>query len=276
MKGMRWADAATYAVLSIGAACVALPFLWLLSTSLKTRQQIFRFPPEWVPEPFVWENYVVALTYQGLPFARFFANSAFVTVVATIGAVASSALVAFAFSRLGWRGRDALFVVVLVTMIFPKEITIIPEFVLFRSFGWLDTFLPLIAPAYFGQPFFIFLLRQYMLTISPEMDQAAAIDGCGPWRTFRHIVLPQCAPALMTVGIFSIQGHWNDFLGPLVFLNSIEHFTMNLGLSMFSGQYGTEWGYLMAASTLAMLPILVLFAVAQKYYIAGIVVTGVK
>jgi multiple sugar transport system permease protein len=269
-------DVITYLIMGLGAIIILIPLVWMLSTSLKDDAQIFKFPPVWIPSPVIWNNFVKSMTYESLPFPRFFANSLFVTLVSTFGTLLASSVVAFAFARIRWAGRDMLFAIVIMTMMLPREVIIIPEFVMFKTFGWVDTYLPLIVPAFFGNPFYIFLLRQYMRTITPELDQAARMDGCGTWTVFYRIVLPQCVPALLTVTLFSIQSHWNEFLGPLIYLNTTNKFTMSLGLSMFSGQYGTEWGLLMAASLMAMLPILILFAVAQKYFIQGVVVTGVK
>jgi ABC-type glycerol-3-phosphate transport system permease component len=271
-----WLDVFTYLIMGLGAVIILIPLIWMLSTSLKNDAQIFKFPPAWIPSPVVWDNFVKSMTYESLPFPRFFANSIFVTLVSTFGTLLASSIVAFAFARIRWAGRDMLFAIVIMTMMLPREVIIIPEFIMFKTFGWVDTYLPLIVPAFFGNPFYIFLLRQYMRTITPELDQAARMDGCGTWTVFYRIVLPQCVPALLTVTLFSIQSHWNEFLGPLIYLNTTNKFTMSLGLSMFSGQYGTEWGLLMAASLMAMLPILILFAVAQKYFIQGVVVTGVK
>jgi multiple sugar transport system permease protein len=270
------ADILTYVVLAVGACIIMIPLVWMLSTSLKTEAQIFKFPPEWIPDPVMWSNYKKSMMDYGLPFGRFFLNSALVTTLSTIGALLSSSIVAFAFSRLAWKGRDILFFLVIITMMIPREVVLVPEFILFRTFGWIDTFLPLIVPAFFGHPFYIFIMRQYMMGISPEMDQAARIDGCNTWRVYWNIIMPQCVLVLLTVVIFSIQASWNDFIGPLVYLNSTKNFTVSIGLSMFSGQYGTEWGLLMAASLLVMAPILLLFAVAQKHFIQGIVITGIK
>ncbi|TVY07330.1 carbohydrate ABC transporter permease [Paenibacillus cremeus] len=269
-------DLLTYLVLAAGAVVIMIPLVWMLSTSLKTEAQIFKFPPEWFPDPILWSNYPKSMTGYGLPFVRFFLNSGFVTVLSTVGALLSSSIVAFSFSRLSWKGRDVLFFIVIITMMIPREVIIVPEFIVFKLAGWINTYLPLIVPSFFGHPFYIFILRQYMMGISPEMDQAARIDGCSTWRVYWNIIMPQCRLVILTVIIFSIQAHWNEFLGPLVYLNSTKMFTVSLGLSMFSGQYGTQWGLLMAASLLVMLPILILFAVAQKYFIQGIVITGIK
>lgn len=269
-------DVLTYTIIGLGALVILLPLIWMLSTALKENAQIFKFPPELIPSPFNWGNFAQALTYQSLPFPLFYLNSVTVTVLSTMGSLMASSIVAFAFSRIRWAGRDVLFIIVIATMMLPREVIIVPEFILFKTFGWVDTFLPLIVPSFFGNAFYIFLLRQYMRTISPELDQAARMDGCGTWKVFYKIILPQCKPALLTVMLFSIQSHWNEFIGPLIYLNNTENFTVSLGLSMFSGQYGTQWGLLMAASLMAMLPIIILFAVAQRYFIQGVVITGVK
>ncbi|GAC1362749.1 MAG: carbohydrate ABC transporter permease [Herpetosiphon sp.] len=266
----------SYFLLALGAIPMLVPLVWMLSTALKTDIQVFRFPPIWIPQPVVWNNFVQALARPSLPFLRFLANSTFITCLATLGTLCSSSVVAFALSRIHWRGRNTLFFVVVVTMLLPREVTIVPQFILYRMFHWIDTFLPLIVPSFFATPFYVFILRQYMMTLETEIDQAARIDGCNTWMVFQYIVLPQCVPALLTVTLLSLQAHWNEFMGPLVFLSSTNKFTATLGLSLFNGQYSTDWNHLMAASLIVMLPVLVLFAVAQKYFVQGIVTTGIK
>jgi multiple sugar transport system permease protein len=253
-----------------------VPIVWLLSTSLKDNQQIFRWPPSLLPSPALWENFPNSMTYSGLPFGRFFLNTVFITTVSALGAVASCYIVAFSFSRLRWKGRNALFFVVVMTMIIPIEVIIVPRFMIYRSIHWLDSYLPLILPHWFSTPYCVFLLRQYMMTIPREMDEAATIDGCNHWQTLWRIIFPQSKTAAMAVIIFTVQGCWNDLLEPLIYLSSMDRYTATLGLSFFNGQYGTQWGMLMAAAILVVSPILLLFIVAQKYFIQGIVVSGVK
>ena len=271
-----YGDSLTYILLFLGAIVLLVPITWLLSTSLKDNQQIFRWPPSLLPSPIRWENFPNSMSYSGLPFGRFFLNTFFITAVSTLGAVASCYIVAFSFSRLRWKGRNALFFVVVMTMIIPIEVIIVPRFMIYRSINWLDSYLPLILPHWFSTPYCVFLLRQYMMTIPREMDEAATIDGCNHWQTLWRIIFPQSKTAAMAIIIFTVQGCWNDLLEPLIYLSSMDRYTATLGLSFFNGQYGTQWGMLMAAAILVVSPILLLFIVAQKYFIQGIVVSGVK
>ena len=270
------ADFFTYLVLGLGSVIFLTPIAWLLSTSLKDNQQVFRMPPSLIPSPVLWENYREALTTSGLPFGRFFLNSIVIVCLATIGAVISSSIVSYSFARVRWKGRDSLFFIVIMTMVIPAEVIIVPQFVIYNTIGWVDTYLPLVLPSVFGLPFHIFILRQYMRGIPIEMDEAAEIDGCNRWSILWRIIFPQSKAAVLTIVIYSIQTHWNAFMEPLIYLNTMEKFTVTLGLSFFKGQFGTQWGLLMAASVMVVLPILLLFVVAQKQFIQGIVVSGVK
>lgn len=266
---------AAYVVLGWGGLFILAPLAWMLSTSLKTRSEVFRFPPEWIPEAFLWRNYVEALTL--LPFDVFFWNTVFITGLAVLGELASSAVVAFAFARLRWKYRNALFMVVLATMMLPRQVTLIPTFILFtRVFGWKDTFYPLIVPSFFAVPFFVFLLRQFYMTLPFDLDDAATIDGCSKLGVFWRIVLPLAKPALAAVAIFSFQFHWNDFFYPLIYLFDKDKFTLALGLRFFQGNYGTDWHYLMAASLVVMLPVILVFFFAQRVFIQGVVYHGFK
>ena len=222
-----------YLLLAIGSIVILLPLQWMISTSLKPLSHVFRFPPEFLPTKVVWENYPNALTQ--LPFDLYFGNTVFIVVMCLLGEVIVSSLVAYAFSRLRWRGRNVLFIVVLATMMLPRQVTLIPEFIVFRQLGMIDTFWPLILPSWFGNPFYIFLLRQYFLTHSRELDQAAVIDGCSRFGVFWRITLPMSKPVLGAVAIFSFQFHWNDFFRPLIFLLDQDKYTLALGLRFFSG-----------------------------------------
>lgn len=266
----------TYTLLTLGSIIIMVPIAWLLSTSLKDNQQIFRWPPSLIPNPARWENFSNSMTYSGLPFGRFFANTIAITASSAAGAILSCYMVAFSFSRLRWKGRDTLFFIVVLTMIIPIEVIIVPRFIMYRTIGWYDTHLPLILPHWFSTPYSVFLLRQYMMTIPREMDEAATIDGCNYWQILWKVIFPQSKAAAMAVLIFTIQGTWNDLLEPLIYLSSMERYTVTLGLSFFNGQYGTQWGMLMAASIIVVSPILLLFIAAQKYFIQGVVVSGVK
>ena len=264
-----------YAVLVIGMVIVLMPFLWMVSTSLKTPAAVFKIPTEWIPNPIVWANYPNAMTV--LPFGRFILNTAQITALAVVGATLSGSLAAFAFARLRWRGRNFMFVLVLTTLMLPFQVIMIPQFILFRELKWLDTYLPLVVPAFFGgSAFNIFLLRQYFMTISPELDDAAIIDGCSRFGVYWRIILPLSKAALMTVVIFIVQNRWQSFLVPLIYLFDQKKYTLALGLRLFQDQYTTEWELMMAAATVTMIPVLLVFYFGQHYFIQGIVFTGVK
>ena len=265
------------AIVLAGAVVVLIPFLWMLSTSLKTEIETYAFPPKWVPSKLVWRNYPEVLTI--LPFGLFFRNTAIITFSCMFGQVLSASLVAYGFARMRAPGRDLLFVILLGTMMLPGQVTIIPLYLLFHKLGWVNTFKPLIVPSFFGGgAFSIFLLRQFFMGIPPEMDDAAKIDGCSRFGIYWRLVLPLSYPALATVAIFSFMGHWNDFFAPLIYLNDLEKFTVSLGLSFFQGgvMMTGRLDQLMAASVTALLPCLIVFFTAQRLFIQGIVITGVK
>ncbi len=250
------------------------PFIWMLSTALKPEAQIFKWPPEWIPEQFIWSNFPEALTF--VPFDLYIKNTLLICFWTIVGTTISSAIVAYGFSRIQWPGRNALFLVMLSTMMLPYQVVMIPLFIIFKQIGWVGSFKPLIVPAFFGNAFFIFLLRQFFLTIPHELSDAARIDGCSEFRIFWQVIVPLAKPALATVALFTFMGSWNDFLGPLIYLNDESMYTISLGLQQFTGQYGTRWGMLMAASTVATLPIIILFFFTQKTFIQGISTTGLK
>jgi len=264
----------THLALIAGAGAMLIPFFWIVSTSLKMPKQVFVQPIKWIPDPVVWSNYAKALTV--LPFALYLRNTVIITTLVMVGTILSSAACAYGFARLRAPGRDALFLVLLSTMMLPGIVTMIPTFLLFRWLGWVDTFKPLTVPAFFGSAFFIFLLRQFFLTIPAELEDAARIDGATSVDIFARIMLPLAKPALATVAIFAFMGAWNDFMGPLIYLNSEEKFTLSLGLASFQGLYGTDWHYMMAASLVVMSPIIVIFFIGQRYFVKGIVTTGIK
>jgi len=252
-----------------------LPFLWVLSTSLKGDEQIFVIPPEFIPKTFHWESYTEV--FERMPFLTYFLNSTFITIIAIIGTVFSSSLVAYAFACLRWPGRDTVFILVLATMMLPVQVTMIPVFVLFKDIGWLNTFKPLTVPAFLGGGAFnIFLLRQFFLSIPASLFDAARIDGCSEFRIYYRIALPLAKPALATVAILTFLFTWNDFLGPLIYLSDQLKGTLALGLAMFTGQHQTEWRLLMAASVLMMLPVIIIFFFFQKYFIQAFTTSGIK
>jgi len=266
--------AIVYALLAFGAFLFIMPFVWMISTSLKPNDQIFSLPPKWIPNPVMWHNYPESFTY--FPFPRYLRNTLVIVFLSTASVILSSSLIAYGFSRLRFPGRNALFYLLLATMMLPAQVTMVPIFLLFRNLGWVDTFLPLIVPLLFGYPFFVFLLRQFFLTIPQDLIDAARIDGCSELDIWWRIVMPLSKPALATVAIFSVMMAWNDFLAPLIYLNSESKKTVALGLQQFYSFHGTEWALLMASSVMMVLPIVVVFFFAQKYFVRGITLTGMK
>ena len=265
-----------HGLLLVGMVIIMIPFAWMLSTSLKPPHQVKKFPPIWIPEPFTWSNYVTALTIFPIPLWIFVRNSLFLSLSITIGTVVSNAIVAFAFARLRFRGSRVLFMVVLGTMMLPGQVTMIPLFIMFSKLGWVNTYKPLIVPSFFGNAYFIFLLRQFYAAIPRELDDAARIDGCGVLGLFFRIMSPLSKPALGITAIFSFSWSWNEFLGPLIYLSKMETFPLSIALSFLRGTYRVLWSELMVVSFIAMLPPLILFFIAQRSYIQGIVITGVK
>ena len=264
-----------YLLLIVFGIALVAPLVWLVSSSLKDQGKIFTIPPEWFPNPVRWENY--RLVFERIPFGRFYWNSTVVTFFTTLGSVVSASLVAFGFARLQFPGRNVLFVVLLATVMIPYHVTLIPTYILFRELHWLDTYLPLIVPAWLGgSAFNIFLLRQFYLRLPLDLDDAARIDGAGPFRIYWDIILPQSKPALGVVAIFSFLTSWNDFFAPFIYLNTTEKFTLPLGLQLFQGLNATQWNLLMAAAVMTAIPCVVLYFVAQRYFIQGVVFTGLK
>jgi ABC-type glycerol-3-phosphate transport system permease component len=258
-----------------GAAAFLVPFLWMISTSLKPMEKIFQYPPQWMPDPILWRNYIEALTV--MPFGLYFRNSIYVTVLSVVGQILSSAVVAYGFARLRFPGRNILFIILLATMMLPWQVTMIPLFILYRSLDWINTYYPLIVPNFLGgSPFFIFLLRQFYMRLPLDLDDAGRIDGASTFGIYRHIILPQSRPALGVVAVFSFLNHWNDFFNPLIFLSTTEKYTLALGINLFRGYQVTQWHLLMAASVMVSFPCILLYALAQRYFIQGIVFTGVK
>ncbi len=263
-----------YIVLLVGAAIFAVPFLWMVSISLRAPAEVAASGLHLFPSKVIWANYPKALTI--MPFHLYMFNTLKVTVFAVIGSSLSSALVAFAFARIKAPGREFLFMLMISTIILPAEVTMVPRFVIFRSLGWYDTLMPLIVPAFFASAFYVFLLRQFFLTIPGDLEDAAKIDGCGPFRTFWQIFLPLSKPVLVTVAVFSFVAHWNDFMTPLIYLNSVDKRTLALGLATFQDVWGVDIVSLMAASTVVLLPVLVIFILAQRYFVQGVVMSGIK
>lgn len=257
------------------SALFILPFVWMVGTSLKTNQQAVAYPPQWIPNPFAWRNYADAL--DAVPLLRYGWNTTRICLVTIVGALLSNALVAYGFSRVEWRGRDPLFVLVLATMMLPAQVTMIPLFLIFARLDWTNTYLPLTVPSFFGNAFFIFLLRQFFLRIPRDYTDAARLEGASELRILRDIVVPLARPALITVALFQFLGSWNDFLGPLLYLNDQEKFTLSLGLANMQSNYGlSQYGQIMAAATMTVAPVLIAFLVAQRYFVQGIATSGLK
>jgi ABC-type glycerol-3-phosphate transport system permease component len=275
-KLRRWLEKAILLlVIALGSIVFLLPFAWMVSTSLKSADQVYLFPPVWIPREFHWENYPEA--WSRLPFPTFYRNTLIIVIFNQIGTLLSSALVAYGFARLRFRGRQFLFLVMLSTLMLPGQVTLIPTYFLFSRLGWVNSLRPLIIPVYFGSAFNIFLLRQYFMTISPELDDAAKIDGCGFWGIFWRIIVPLSAPALGVVAIFQFTYDWNDFFNPLIYVNSPKYFPIALGLRMFeSTLVQVPVQQIMAMTLISIIPVLAVFVLAQRRFIQGIVVTGVK
>lgn len=287
-QSRKFGDLATNAVVFVVLAVLSIPFvfplLWLVSTAMKTPQQVYAFPPIWIPNPIQLENFHKAWT--AVPFARFLGNTMITTFIPMAGDLFVSAMVAFSFSRLRWPGRDTVFALCLATMLLPKTATFIPIFIEFRALRWVNTFLPLIVPALFGSAFYIFLLRQFMATLPVGLEEAARIDGASNFEIFLKITLPLLGPALATVGVFSFLAHWNDFMGPMIYLHKPDLKTLSLGLANFEsmltgtgGSYGmvsSRLHLLMAATFLIDLPCIILFVLFQKYFIRDVIMSGFK
>ena len=278
----RWNTVLLQIVLIVLSVLFVFPLLWMVSTALKPITETMRVPPVWIPSHVQWYNFKDAFTYGAdklgyIPFLVYGRNTLILCILTVSGTVISSALAAYAFARLNWPGRDLLFGITLATMMIPFPVTMVPLFALFRTLGWIGTFKPLWIPSWFGSAFNIFLLRQFFASLPYELSEAARIDGCSEWSIFRMIILPLSRPALSVVALFTFMGTWNDFIGPLIYLLEQKTFTLSLGLQAYSSQNGgTQWNLLMAASTIVIMPIIVLFFFTQKQFIQGIAVTGLK
>ncbi len=269
-----WNATLGYSVLSVLAILFLIPLYWMFATSLKSVKQTFAVPPVLFPSPIEVSNY--ARVFEEVPFARFILNSFVLVTLNIIGEIFAVTLVAYGFARLRFPGRSILFLILLSTLMIPVQVTLVPRFILFAQLGWINTYLPLVVPAFTGSPFLIFLVRQNMMGIPFELDEAAYIDGASRFGVFWRIILPLSRPALILVVVFTFIGVWNDFLQPLIFLNDPKLFTVSLGLSFFQGQRETSWHLLMAASLMAMVPPLLLFFFAQRQLIGGISIEGLK
>lgn len=269
----KWIKGLSYLILFSGLWIMVLPFLWMISSSFKTLEQVNEIPIRWIPTEFHFENYLEV--FRVIPMAKFMGNTVFVSFSVTVVTLMVCAMAAYAFARLEFRGRDALFFCYLATMMVPDQVTMIPNFIMMKYLGWIDSYYALTIPKFFSA-FGVFMLRQFFLTIPKELEEAATIDGCSRARTFWSVVLPLAKPALVTLGIFTFLGEWNSFLWPLIVTNNVDLQTIQVGLRTFQGEFGTQWNLLMAGTVIAELPIIALYISAQKYIIAGIATSGIK
>lgn len=272
---LRWIRLGlSYIFITFCAILFLFPFLWMLSTSLKSPQEMVRIPPTLIPESVQWHNYIDA--WKSQPFFTYVKNSVLITAINIVGLIISSSLVAFGFARVDFPGRNFLFIILLSTMMLPSQVTLIPQYILFRELNWINTIRPLTVPSFFGSAFYIFLLRQFFLSLPMELDDAAFIDGANRWLIYTRIVLPLSRPILLVVITFTFIGSWNDFFGPLIYLSTVEQMTVAVGLMFFRDQYASPFHHLMAASVMAVLPIIVVFFLAQRHFISSIIMTGLR
>ena len=266
--------AIVYIVMTVLAVVFLLPIFWMASTSLKLPQEIFAWPPEWIPSSPQWGNYEEA--FSKYPLARYMLNSAILVVANIIGGLLSVPVIAYGFARFDFPFKNVLFLLMLSTMMVPGHIKLIPLFWLYQKLGLIDTYWPLILPAFFGNPFFIFLMTQFMRTIPRELDDAARIDGAGAWGILIRILIPLCRPALTVVVVFTFVWVWNDFLEPIIYLRDYDSFPISVGLAFFQGRYSVEWNLFMGATLVSILPILILYFFAQRHLIGGLASIGIK
>lgn len=262
-----------YIVLILIAVIMVVPFLWMLSTSLKTQYDAVKIPPVWIPDPPQWENYVKLFTEQ--PMSQFMLNTIKIVFFVVLGQLFFSSLAAYSFARISFKGRNVVFFFYIATLMVPGQVTMIPTYLMFAKAGLTDNHLALILPAFFSA-FGVFLLRQFFMSLPRELEEAAEIDGCNPFMTYWRIMLPLVVPAMLTLGVFTLMNTWNDYMGPLIYLSSPEKYTMTLGIAYFKGVYTTQWNLVMAGSIVSVVPILIAYLCAQKYFIEGIAFSGVK
>jgi ABC-type glycerol-3-phosphate transport system permease component len=265
-----------YVMLVIASLAFLFPLFWMASTSLKVKEHVMDMPPQLIPNPIAWANYPSTMTAPGFNFPVLLRNTLTYGIIETIGIVISCTLVAYSFARMRWPGRDLCFILTLASMMIPGTVTLVPVFILFKHLGWTGTMLPLIVPGFFGSAFNIFLLRQFFMTIPTELSEAAIVDGASHWRILWQIVVPLAKPAIATVTLFEFLYCWTDFMGPLIYLNREDLFTLSIGLYAFRERWVVRYDLMMAAAMVVTLPILVLFFLAQRTFIEGIALTGIK
>ena len=273
-KHVNWGHLILHIVL-LGVCLISIfPFIWMISSSLKDSELIFSFPPQMIPNPVTWQNYPEA--WKATAMGRAMINSLFIAVVTTGGGCLVSSLVAYGFAKIDFKFKTALFMVVLSTMMIPYQVTLIPLFIIFKHLGWINTYNPLIVPSLFGTAANVFMMRQYMLKIPNDFRDSGFIDGCGHFRIWFNIILPMCVPTLVSLGVLTFMGHWNNYLGPMIYLSSRVKMTVPLVLRSYKGNYSTQWHLLMAASCIALAPVVLLYIVSQKFIISGIMMGGIK
>lgn len=268
------AKVATYIVLIGGAIVMIVPLLWTLSTSLKDQSQVFTYPIQWIPKPFKWSNYSDA--FSTAPIGTYLVNTVILTAIGVAGSLVGSSIAGYGFARFRFAGRQAMFAIMLATMMVPMWTVIIPMYLMFQRIGWLDTYLPIVVPAFFAIPFNTFLMRQFFLTIPYEIDEAARVDGASQWRIFTRIIIPIARPALMIVAIYSFFYYWNEFLLPLLYLQTDKFFPISVGVANFASAQQQNYPLMMAIATVALAPPIIVFFIFQRWFIQGVVVTGIK
>lgn len=276
MRKSKRSIVASYAIMIFAALVVLLPFFWMLVSSLKSQRELFAYPPTFLPGVWKWSNYVTAATTGSITFFHMFINSMIVTLPVTVGNIVVSSLAAYAFARIKFPGREFIFMLFISSMMVPAAIVLIPQFMMFTSLRMIDTFWPLILPQFFGKAFSIFLLRQFFMTIPLELEEAAIIDGCGKLRIWGTILMPLSKPIIATLAVFVFQNSYNDFMNPVIYINSSDKFTIQLGLAAFRNAFTTRYDLVMAGSMIALIPVLILYICCQKYIVKGIVMTGLK
>lgn len=263
-----------HAALIVGACIMALPFVWMVLSSLKDLSQVFIVPPKWIPDPFVWSNFKDSLT--ALPFGTAYFNSFYINIIVVLSQLITCSMAAFAFAKIRFPFREPVFILFLATMMVPGQVTIIPLYLMLKNIGWLDSHLSIIVPSALLNAFGVFLLRQFFKGIPKEMEEAAIVDGAGRWTIYMRIMLPLIKPALSALGIFTFLGMWNNFFYPLIFLNSPEKFTVPMMLNLYRGMYATDWTLMMAGASIALIPVLLVYIIGQRYIIEGVTLSGIK
>lgn len=273
-KRVKLSQIFLHGILTLGALTMIFPFLWTVGSSLKDMSQIFLVPPVWIPHPIQWSNYLNSLT--AMPFGKAYWNSFYITGTVVLATMLTASMAAYAFAKIRFPGANIIFILFLSTMMIPKQVTMIPLYIIMGKIGWLDSHLSLIVPGALFNAFAVFLLRQFIMGIPKELEEAAVIDGAGYFRIYWSIILPLIRPALAAVGIFVFLGSWNNFLDALIYLNTPEKFTVPLLLNTFKGLYVSDWPLLMAGTTISVIPVLIIYIVAQKQIIEGVTITGIK